>query len=129
MSESSCPLPADGARRCKPCEGGTEPIDPEEALGRLKERPEWELSADARVIRRTFRLRDFAGAIGFVNAVARIAEREGHHPDIEIFSWNRVALRLTTHAIGGLSENDFILAEAIDALSDGRAAGAAGGGG
>jgi 4a-hydroxytetrahydrobiopterin dehydratase len=65
---------------------------------------------------RTFRFKDFAQAMGFVNRVAEIAEAEGHHPEIHI-SWNRVRLELTTHAIKGLSENDFIMAAKISEAS------------
>ncbi|MBN1419353.1 MAG: 4a-hydroxytetrahydrobiopterin dehydratase, partial [Planctomycetes bacterium] len=78
MVEESCPIPAPGARRCKPCEGGVAPIGREKALERLGDRRGWELSDDGREIRRTFELKDFAEAIGLVNAVAAVAEREGH---------------------------------------------------
>jgi 4a-hydroxytetrahydrobiopterin dehydratase len=73
----------------------------------------WSL-ADSKRIRKEFTLRNFAEALAFANRVGAIAEAEGHHPDILIHSWNRVRLEITTHAIGGLSENDFILAAKID---------------
>ena len=66
-------------------------------------------------IEKSYRFRDFKEAMRFVNRVAELAESEGHHPDIYV-SWNRVRLSLTTHAIGGLSDNDFILAAKIDRL-------------
>lgn len=74
---------------------------------------DWELSE--KQIQKDFRFKDFTEAMRFVNQVAELSESEGHHPDIQI-SWNRVTLSLTTHAIGGLSENDFILASKIDRL-------------
>ena len=66
-------------------------------------------------IEKSYRFRDFKEAMRFVNRVAELAESEGHHPDIYV-SWNRVRLSLTTHSIGGLSDNDFILAAKIDRL-------------
>jgi 4a-hydroxytetrahydrobiopterin dehydratase len=73
----------------------------------------WILSEDGKKIFREFTFKDFKKAMQFVNAVAELAESEGHHPDIYIF-WNRVRLELWTHAINGLSENDFILAAKIN---------------
>lgn len=69
-----------------------------------------------RALRRTFEFPDFAAAMKFVNAVARAAERAGHHPDIDI-RWNKVTLTLTTHDAGGLTEKDFELARRCDALA------------
>lgn len=66
-------------------------------------------------IQKVYRFTDFQASMSFVNKVAALAEEEGHHPDISI-SWNKVTLALTTHAIGGLSENDFILAAKIDRI-------------
>lgn len=76
--------------------------------------PTWKRKAD--VIRRTFEFKDFPVAIRFVNAVARLAEKSWHHPDIDI-RWNQVTLALTTHDKGGLTEKDFSLAEQFDALA------------
>lgn len=80
----------------------------------LKEVPGWMLASDGRSISREFRFPDFAHALAFVDCIGAIAESEGHHPDM-LLSWGRVAITLSTHAIGGLSENDFILASKIDA--------------
>jgi 4a-hydroxytetrahydrobiopterin dehydratase len=80
----------------------------------LAEVPGWDLADQT--LSRTFRFKDFKEAMAFVNQVAGLAEAEGHHPDIHI-SWNRVRLDLTTHAIKGLSENDFILAAKVNALT------------
>ncbi len=81
----------------------------------LPQVPEWKPNADYTAISREFKFADFRQAMAFINKVADLAEREGHHPDIYIF-YNRVKLELSTHALGGLSENDFILAAKIDKL-------------
>ncbi|MBI3305636.1 4a-hydroxytetrahydrobiopterin dehydratase [Candidatus Nomurabacteria bacterium] len=102
-------------KNCIPCEGGDiKPMDREKARDYLDETPDWTLDKDAKKISKEFKFRDFIGAINFVERVADIAEMEGHHPDIHI-RYNKVLLELSTHAIGGLSENDFILAAKIDA--------------
>src|SRR3990167_2815534 len=102
-------------KKCVPCEGGVEPIGKEGAQKYLLEVPGWALSEDGKKIFKQFKFKDFIGAINFVNNVADIAESEGHHPDIKI-NYNKVLLELSTHAIGGLSENDFILAAKVDAM-------------
>lgn len=104
------------SKKCVPCEGGTLPLTREEAQKYLAEVPGWQLSDDAKVISKEFKWRDFKEAMAFVNKVAKLAESEGHHPDVHI-SWNKVKLGLTTHAIKGLSENDFILAAKINGLA------------
>ncbi|HVS79824.1 MAG TPA: 4a-hydroxytetrahydrobiopterin dehydratase [Candidatus Paceibacterota bacterium] len=75
----------------------------------------WKL-VDNKEIRKEFAFKDFPEALAFVNKVGAIAETEGHHPNIFLHDWNKVDLTLSTHAIGGLSENDFILAAKIDTL-------------
>ncbi len=100
-------------RRCVPCEGGVPPLDELTARGYLASLRGWSL-AGANRIQKEFTFKNFAQALAFVNRVGAIAEAEGHHPDILIHSWNRVRLEIMTHAIGGLSENDFILAAKID---------------
>lgn len=96
-------------KHCVPCEGGMLPLNKTEAEVLLKQISSWKLSEDFKKISREFKFNDFKEAVAFVNKVADLAESEGHHPDIHIF-YNRVNLELWTHAIGGLSENDFILA-------------------
>ena len=81
----------------------------------LADVPQW--SHDPPRIRRNFRLKDFRAALAWVNRVGMLAEEEGHHPDFHLTGWNRVELVLWTHAIGGLSLNDFVLARKIDALA------------
>ena len=103
-------------KHCAPCEGGTKPMAPTAAEGYLAQVPGWRLVAGDRLkIARELRFKNFAQAMQFVNRVAELAEGEGHHPDICV-SWNRVQLELLTHAIGGLSENDFIMAAKISEL-------------
>ena len=86
-----------------------------EAEALMPQVPDWTLSDDALRISKKFKFEDFKGSMAFVNKVADLAEAEGHHPDITI-NWNRVTLDLTTHAIKGLSNNDFIIAAKTDVL-------------
>lgn len=102
--------------KCEPCEGGVQPMSREEAeplLGELHE--DWSLNDDGTEIRRDFRFKGFYRTMAFVNAVAWVANGEGHHPDMEV-GWGHCLVRYTTHAINGLSRNDFICAAKIDAL-------------
>ena len=102
-------------KRCVPCEGGMAPLTKEEAGTLLKQLTGWTLSGDAQWLSKEYKFKDFKGALGFANKVGDIAEAEGHHPDLQI-SWGKAVVELTTHAIGGLSENDFILAAKIDQI-------------
>ncbi len=76
----------------------------------------WRLSEDVKSIRAEYLMKDFMAAVGLINQIAEIAEREDHHPDIHLVGYRKLAIELKTHAIGGLSENDFILAAKIDDL-------------
>lgn len=100
---------------CTPCRGGVPPMTAREAAFYLEQTPEWTLNKDATAILRTFSFANFRGALEFVKRVGELAEAEGHHPDIE-FGWGYCTIRLFTHKINGLHENDFILAAKIDAL-------------
>lgn len=102
-------------KKCVACEGGMPPLRRDEAEILLRQLKEWRLSGDAQWISKEFKFKDFADALKFVDAVGAIAESEGHHPDIQL-SWGKVVVELTTHAINGLSENDFIVAAKTDAL-------------
>ena len=103
-------------RRCKPCEGGVEPLSRAEAERLLAELPDgWRIDEDGTEIAKDFEFRGFQRTIGFVNAVAWIANEQGHHPDLEV-GYRHCLVRYSTHAIGGLSENDFICAARIEAL-------------
>ena len=103
------------AKHCVPCRGGIPPLEESEARRLLAGAPDWRLEEGGTRLVRRFEFQDFKKAIEFVNRVAEIAEEEGHHPDIAIH-WNKVDLLLWTHKIGGLHENDFILAAKIDRL-------------
>jgi 4a-hydroxytetrahydrobiopterin dehydratase len=102
-------------QKCVPCEGGIAPLTKTDAQETMKHVPDWTLDEEGKHIQRTFLFVGFKEAMVFVNRVAEIAEHEGHHPDIDIH-WNKVTLNLWTHAIGGLSTNDFIVAAKIDTL-------------
>jgi 4a-hydroxytetrahydrobiopterin dehydratase len=101
------------SKRCTPCEGGTPPLERAEVDRLLTQVSGWSLSG--KWITKELKFKDFVAAIRFINRVAELAEGEGHHPDIHIH-YNLVRFDIWTHAIGGLSENDFILAAKIDAL-------------
>lgn len=103
-------------KHCTPCEGGMPPATKEEAAILLRRVADWKITPDGKAIGKSFRFKNFAQALTFVNKIGAIAEEEGHHPDIGLH-WGRVDISLTTHAIGGLSENDFILAAKINQLS------------
>ena len=103
-------------KHCVPCEGGVAPLTEKEYTAFLKEVPDWKVE-EGTVLTREFVKKDFKEALRFINAIGDIAENEGHHPDMLLHGWNKVRISLSTHAIGGLSENDFILAAKIDVLS------------
>ena len=103
-------------KHCEPCEGGVKAFSIDEARGQLAELPEWRLTHDGRRIRRDWQAKDFEKAMEFLSRVAQVAELEGHHPDLHLEGYRKVWIEITTHAIGGLSENDFILAAKIDQL-------------
>lgn len=103
-------------KKCLPCEGGVEPISPADAKEQVAKLPGWQLTADGKSIRKEWLVKDFTAAIDFFNRIAQIAEAENHHPDLHLTSYRSVALEISTHAIQGLSENDFILAAKIDEL-------------
>jgi len=101
-------------KHCVPCEVGTQPFDPATINGLLPMVPKWKLENTTKIVR-SFRFKNFIESMRFINEVARLAEAEGHHPDIFV-SYSYVRISLTTHNIGGLSENDFIVAAKIDEI-------------
>ncbi len=105
-------------RKCIPCEEGGDPLTPDLAEALLKKElvNGWMLIDNAHILVKEFRFADFAQAMGFANKVAAIAEEEGHHPDLTI-GWGTASVELTTHSVGGLSENDFIVAAKIDLIT------------
>jgi len=102
-------------KHCVPCEGGTPPFTPAKNTEYLKRVNEW-IMVDDVSIEKILLFKDFNEAMAFMNRVAVIAEAEGHHPDMTLFGWNKLKISLSTHAISGLSENDFVLASKIDQI-------------
>ena len=100
-------------RKCAPCAPGTPPLDEARVQSLLAATPGWQLNG--KEIVKTFEFKNFHQTMCFVNAVAWIANREDHHPDLEV-GYKRCKIRYATHSIGGLSENDFICAAKINAL-------------
>jgi 4a-hydroxytetrahydrobiopterin dehydratase len=102
-------------RRCKPCEGGVEPLTLGAARKLLEDLDHWTLDPAGKEIHKLFNFRNYHETMAFVNATAWISHREDHHPDLEV-GYNLCRVRYSTHAIGGLSENDFICAAKVDGL-------------
>jgi 4a-hydroxytetrahydrobiopterin dehydratase len=103
------------SRKCKPCEGGVEPLKPREVENLLRELNGWKLESGA--ITKAYAFKDHYQVLAFVNALAWISHREDHHPDLSV-GYNTCRVAYVTHAIDGLSENDFICAAKVDALFD-----------
>ncbi len=101
-------------QKCVPCEGGTKPLTRTEFQQFLDAVNGWSAVNNDLVIEKNFKFKDFKAALSFIIKVGEIAESEGHHPDIYLHNWNKVKIILSTHAIGGLSINDFILAAKIE---------------
>lgn len=110
MSDPNCKLTE---KHCVPCEGGAAPLTATEITPLLSELTGWKVEEGRRIVK-DYEFKNFAEAIEFVHWVGRIAEAEGHHPDIFLHDYKHVTLTLYTHAIGGLSENDFIVAAKVD---------------
>lgn len=103
-------------KKCKPCEGGVEPCTLPHAEKQLGELEGWYLTHEGQRIRKDWTVKHFMAAMNFFNEVAKVAEDDGHHPDLHVAGYRNVSIELWTHAIGGLSENDFILAAKIDQI-------------
>ena len=102
-------------KKCLPCEGGVEALSEAAAQALLQQLDGWDLKDNAKEIIRTFHFNDYYQTMAFVNAIAWMAHQENHHPDLAV-SYNNCTVRYSTHAIGGLSDNDFICAAKVDAL-------------
>tara|TARA_Y100000591_G_scaffold288402_1_gene272614 strand:+ start:5502 stop:5837 length:336 start_codon:yes stop_codon:yes gene_type:complete len=105
-------------KKCVPCEGGVTPFDISEIHKYQKKVDGWDVIKDEKknfLLEKKFKFKNFLDSQNFVNIVGKISEEEGHHPDIN-FGWGYAVIRITTHAIEGLSENDFILAAKIDQI-------------
>jgi 4a-hydroxytetrahydrobiopterin dehydratase len=102
------------SKRCRPCEGGS-PLEADRVRELLAEVRGWSLADGGGAILRTFEFGNYYETMAFVNAVAWISHREDHHPDLEV-GYKRCKVRYSTHAVGGLSENDFICAAKVSGL-------------
>jgi 4a-hydroxytetrahydrobiopterin dehydratase len=103
-------------KKCVPCEGGVPKYSPAEAEAQVRKLQGWQLTRGGERIRKEWTVKNFMAGMKFFNDVARLAEDDQHHPDLHLEGYRNVAIELWTHAIGGLSENDFILAAKIDEL-------------
>jgi 4a-hydroxytetrahydrobiopterin dehydratase len=117
MSQNDAPsADALAQKKCLPCEGGVQPFDEKQSREWLtKLDPAWRLDSNAKQIRRELKFKDFYRTMSFVNALAHVANQEDHHPDLEV-GYDYCRVRFSTHAINGLSENDFICAAKLDRL-------------
>ncbi len=103
-------------KKCAPCEGKTAPMPKHEVEAHLKAVPGWTLGAEAKSIGRTYTMKNFVAAVQLIERIAAVAEAENHHPDLHLTGYRNLNVELSTHAIGGLSENDFIVAAKIEQL-------------
>ena len=103
------------SHHCVPCEGGTKPLTPDEYQVYHEQVSDWQI-IDEKMLKKEFTLKNFKAAIGFINHMADIAESEGHHPDFILHNYKKVTVTLMTHAIGGLSINDFVMAMKINQI-------------
>jgi len=104
------------AKRCSACEGDVERLSPEQVRVELQALDGWQITHDGLRIRKDWQMKNFAAGMEFFQRVAQLAEAEGHHPDLHLEGYRHAWIEIWTHAIGGLSENDFILAAKIDRL-------------
>ena len=117
MTDSTTQL---NQRRCLPCEGGVPALEPAAALAlQAQLHARWQLDSQARELAADFEFRNYFRTIAYVNAVAYVAMQEDHHPQID-FGYKQARIRWWTHAVNGLTENDFICAAKVDALIDER---------
>jgi 4a-hydroxytetrahydrobiopterin dehydratase len=104
------------ARNCAPCGGTIAPLSDQRAAEMLALLPDWRFTLGGKRIARSWRVRDFLTGLDFFRRIALVAEAEDHHPDLHLANYRDLTVEIWTHAAGGLTENDFILAAKIDAL-------------
>ena len=104
-------------KQCSPCEGDLATVKRAAAQAQLKKLPGWRITHAGKRIRKDWVVKDFTAGLEFFDRVGQVAEKENHHPDLHLEGFRNVWIALSTHAIGGLSENDFILAAKINGLS------------
>ena len=103
-------------RKCQACEKGTAPLSSQAVGSYLRQVPDWQLTGDSKSISRQWAMKDFVSALQLIQRIGHLAEEENHHPDLHLTGYRKLKIELATHSIGGLSENDFILAAKIDQL-------------
>ena len=103
-------------KKCQPCEGLGSPLTIDQAAEELKQIQGWEIGSDGNGISKKYVTKNFLAAVNFIQKVAEVAETEDHHPDFHLTGYRNLRIDLSTHAIGGLSENDFIVAAKINEL-------------
>ena len=103
-------------KKCKPCAGEEKPLAAAKVAELIKKVPQWQVNQDSTAISREYVMKNFMAAIKLINKVGELAEQEQHHPDIHLTGYRKLTIELSTHKIGGLSENDFILAAKINEL-------------
>lgn len=104
------------SKKCRPCEGGVPPLSVAEVQEYMRSLQGWRVKEDGKAIRAEYDMKNFVEAVKLIDTIAVVAENEDHHPNIHLTGYRKLAIELSTHAIGGLSENDFILAAKIDQL-------------
>jgi 4a-hydroxytetrahydrobiopterin dehydratase len=103
-------------KHCASCEGNIPALPPERIREMLSAVPAWRLTEDGKRLRRDWRVKDFVTGLDFFQRVGQVAESEDHHPDLHLVGYRNVTIEIWTHSVGGLTENDFILAAKIDQL-------------
>ncbi len=103
-------------KKCQPYEDNESPLSRDDFWAYLREIPDWHVTGNDKGLFREFQMKNFSSAIDFIKDVAEVAEAEGHHPDIHLTNYRKLRVDFTTHAVGGLSDNDFIMAAKIDEL-------------
>lgn len=106
-------------KHCLPCEGGVDPLTPEEIAKYMLELKQWQVLPDHKTIYKSFRFGNYYETMAFVNAIAWLSHMENHHPDLKV-GYNQCDVSYTTHAIDGLSTNDFVCAAKVDAIREGK---------
>lgn len=104
------------AKHCEACEGKGKRLSVDQARQQVEALCHWQLTDDGKHIAKEWLVKDFGAGISFLNRIAQLAEQEGHHPDLHLEGYRHVRINLSTHAVDGLSDNDFILAAKIDRL-------------
>jgi 4a-hydroxytetrahydrobiopterin dehydratase len=112
MTQQACDLTK---KHCVPCEGGVPPLSFDEVKLHLQTLSDWKLNDNKTLITRVFTFQNFHETMAFVNAIAWVSHQENHHPDLEV-GYNRCVVNYMTHAVKGLTENDFICAAKVEAL-------------